>query len=102
MPTENPTSQEALRDNIYYNNYTQSVNDVLTNYITPDFIDSTEELLKFLISEYNTSNENTLTFFRSFSERLINFLPENEHPFLQKAFHISAPDLSGMQVLGLL
>ena len=84
MPTENPTSQEALRDNIDYNNYTQSVNDVLTNYITPDFIDSTEELLKFLISEYNTSNENTLTFFRSFSERLINFLPENEQKKIMK------------------
>lgn len=84
MPTENPTSQKTLCDNIDYNNYTQSVNDVLTNYITPDFIDSAEELLKFLISEYNTSNENTLTFFRSFSERLINFLPENEQKKITK------------------
>lgn len=37
-----------------------------------------------MISEYNTSNENTLTFFRSFSERLINFLPENEQKKIMK------------------
>lgn len=89
MPTENPTPQEALRDKIDYNTYTTNAKNILTKYTDPKFIDSIDpidpiELLEYLISEYDTSNKDTLTFFRSFSERLIKFLPENEQKKIMK------------------
>lgn len=88
MPTDNPTPQEALREEIDYNNYTDSIKKGLTEYeLNSVFFDS-ESLLEFLLDDYNNSkktqkNSNKTakknpTFFRSFSERLFNFLPESE------------------------
>lgn len=89
MPTENPTPQEVLRDKIDYNTYTTNAENILAKYTDSKFIDSIDpidpiELLEYLISEYDTSNKDTLTFFRSFSERLIKFLPENEQEKIMK------------------
>lgn len=75
MPTDNPTPQEALREEIDYNNYTDSIKKGLTEYeLNSVFFDS-ESLLEFLLDDYNNSKKTQKTLIKLPKKILLFFAP---------------------------